>query len=88
VSGSTAPCPEIRIARGFTGREPVVKMLGAYHGHHDAVMVSVGLDPERMTDRFELPSIAHGAGMPAARPAGRTRRSPARAPGPAAAMRH
>ena len=40
-SGSEATMDAIRIARAFTGRDVVVKMLGAYHGHHDAVMVGI-----------------------------------------------
>ena len=41
-SGSEATMDAIRVARGFTGREPIVKMFGSYHGHHDYVMVSIG----------------------------------------------
>jgi glutamate-1-semialdehyde 2,1-aminomutase len=41
-SGTEATLDAIRIARGFTGREVVVKALGAYHGHHDAVMIGGG----------------------------------------------
>ena len=42
-SGSEATMDAIRVARGFTGREPIVKMFGSYHGHHDYVMVSIGV---------------------------------------------
>ena len=31
----------IHLARAATGRELIVKIEGTYHGHHDAVMVSV-----------------------------------------------
>ena len=31
----------MRIARGFTGRDCIVKIEASYHGHHDAVLVSV-----------------------------------------------
>ena len=34
----------IRIARGYTGRDTIMKIFGSYHGHHDAVMVSIGVD--------------------------------------------
>jgi len=44
TSGSESTMDAIRIARGFTGREVVMKMVGAYHGHHDAVMVAVAGD--------------------------------------------
>ena len=28
----------IRVARGFTGREKIIKFEGGYHGHHDDVL--------------------------------------------------
>jgi glutamate-1-semialdehyde 2,1-aminomutase len=40
-SGSEATMDAIRIARAFTGRDVVIKALGGYHGHHDAVLVGV-----------------------------------------------
>ena len=33
----------IRIARAYTGRDTVIKILGSYHEHHDYVMVSSAL---------------------------------------------
>ena len=44
VSPTAAPkstLDAIRLARGFTGRERIVKIEASYHGHHDALMVSV-----------------------------------------------
>src|ERR1700752_92464 len=41
-SGSESTMDAIRIARGYTGRETVMKIFGSYHGHHDAVMVALG----------------------------------------------
>jgi glutamate-1-semialdehyde 2,1-aminomutase len=38
-SGTESTMGAIRIARGLTGREDVVRMAGSYHGHHDTVMV-------------------------------------------------
>ena len=32
----------IRLARGFTGRDVVVKFAGCYHGHVDALLASAG----------------------------------------------
>ena len=43
-SGSESTMDAIRLARAHTGRELVVKMEGSYHGHHDTVMVSIGID--------------------------------------------
>ena len=45
-SGSEATMDAIRIARALTGRETIVKIFGSYHGHHDAVMVSIGVPYE------------------------------------------
>ena len=45
-SGTEATMDAIRLARGATGREKIVKVEGGYHGHHDEVMISnkPGLD--------------------------------------------
>src|SRR6201991_1603368 len=65
-SGSEATMDAIRIARGLTGRETIMKIFGSYHGHHDAVMVSIGVPYEEIGDREELASLPYGAGIPAA----------------------
>ena len=56
----------IRIARGVTGRDTIVKIFGSYHGHHDYVMVSIGVDYATIGDRFDLQSIPYGLGIPQA----------------------
>ncbi|MGE4427949.1 MAG: aminotransferase class III-fold pyridoxal phosphate-dependent enzyme, partial [Solirubrobacteraceae bacterium] len=43
-SGSESTMDAIRIARAFTGRDTVMKIFGSYHGHHDTVMVSIGVE--------------------------------------------
>src|SRR3954467_14778061 len=43
-SGSESTMDAIRIARASPGREPILKIFGSYHGHHDGVMVSIGVD--------------------------------------------
>jgi glutamate-1-semialdehyde 2,1-aminomutase len=64
-SGSEATMDAIRVARGFTGREPIVKMFGSYHGHHDYVMVSLGIaDFGDVGPRDAYKSISYGAGIP------------------------
>ncbi|MEQ6900807.1 aspartate aminotransferase family protein [Nocardioides sp. YIM 152588] len=63
-SGSEATMDAIRIARAFTGRDTVMKIFGSYHGHHDGVMVSIGVDYDRIGDRENLASLAYGAGIP------------------------
>jgi glutamate-1-semialdehyde 2,1-aminomutase len=65
-SGSEATMDAIRIARGHTGRDTVLKIFGSYHGHHDAVMVSIGVAYDRIGDRDELASLPYGAGIPQA----------------------
>jgi glutamate-1-semialdehyde 2,1-aminomutase len=41
-SGTEATMSSIRLARGFTGRNKIVKFAGCYHGHVDALLVSAG----------------------------------------------
>src|SRR5262245_52432352 len=41
-SGTEASMSAIRLARGFTGREVVVKFAGCYHGHVDSLLVAAG----------------------------------------------
>ena len=65
-SGSEATMDAIRIARARTGRETIMKIFGSYHGHHDAVMVSIGVPYEEIGDRDNLASLPYGAGIPRA----------------------
>ena len=41
-SGTEATMAAIRVARGFTGREKILKFEGCYHGHGDAFLVKAG----------------------------------------------
>ena len=41
-SGTEATMSAIRLARGFTGRELVVKFAGCYHGHVDSLLAAAG----------------------------------------------
>jgi glutamate-1-semialdehyde 2,1-aminomutase len=41
-SGTEATMSAIRLARGFTGREVVVKFAGCYHGHVDSLLAQAG----------------------------------------------
>jgi glutamate-1-semialdehyde 2,1-aminomutase len=65
-SGSEATMDAIRVARGLTGRETVVKIFGSYHGHHDGVMVSIGVPYDMIGVRENLASLPYGAGIPKA----------------------
>ena len=58
-SGTEATMSAIRLARGFTGRDKIIKFAGCYHGHSDSLLVSAGSG-----------ALTHGhpdsAGVPAA----------------------
>jgi glutamate-1-semialdehyde 2,1-aminomutase len=41
-SGTEATMSAIRLARGFTGRDAIVKFAGCYHGHVDSLLVQAG----------------------------------------------
>ncbi len=41
-SGTEATMSAIRLARGFTGREKIVKFEGCYHGHSDSLLIKAG----------------------------------------------
>ena len=41
-SGTEAAMSAIRLARGFTGRDKIIKLAGGYHGHADALLVEAG----------------------------------------------
>src|SRR5204862_3698746 len=64
TSGTEATMDAIRIARGATGRETIVKIFGSYHGHHDYVMVSIGVPYDETGDRENYASLPYGAGIP------------------------
>jgi len=63
-SGSEATMDAIRIARAATGRDTIVKIFGSYHGHHDYVMVSIGVPYDQIGDRDDYASLPYGAGIP------------------------
>jgi len=65
-SGSESTMDAIRIARAYTGRDVVMKIFGSYHGHHDTVMVSIGVEYDAIGDRENLASLPYGAGIPQA----------------------
>jgi len=41
-SGTEATMSALRLARGFTGREKIIKFEGCYHGHSDSLLVKAG----------------------------------------------
>jgi glutamate-1-semialdehyde 2,1-aminomutase len=61
-SGTESTMDAIHLARGLTGRDIIVKIEGTYHGHHDAVMVSVKPPPDQMGDRSHPNAVPYGLG--------------------------
>ena len=41
-SGTEATMSAIRLARGFTGRDKIIKFAGCYHGHSDSLLINAG----------------------------------------------
>jgi glutamate-1-semialdehyde 2,1-aminomutase len=58
-SGTEATMSAVRLARGFTGRDKIIKFSGCYHGHSDSLLIKAGSG-----------ALTHGnpdsAGIPAA----------------------
>src|SRR4029453_5457856 len=63
-SGTEATMDAIRLARGVTGRDEIVKIEGSYHGHHESVLVSIRPDKASMGPRETPASVAFGKGTP------------------------
>src|SRR5271170_3594570 len=62
-SGTEATMSALRAARGFTGRDVIVKFEGCYHGHADFLLVKAGSGAATL-------GIPDSAGVPAATAAG------------------
>ena len=62
-SGTESTMDAIHLARGATGRRLIVKVEGAYHGHHDSVMVSVHPDLADIGDRANPIAVPYGDGL-------------------------
>jgi glutamate-1-semialdehyde 2,1-aminomutase len=58
-SGTEAAMSALRVARGFTGRDLIIKMAGGYHGHADGLLVEAGSGVATL-------AIPGSAGVPAA----------------------
>jgi glutamate-1-semialdehyde 2,1-aminomutase len=65
-SGTEATMDSVHLARAATGRDRILKIEGSYHGHHDAVMVSVYPEIEELGDRDDPVGVPYGAGYPRA----------------------
>ncbi|HXN91295.1 MAG TPA: aspartate aminotransferase family protein [Candidatus Sulfotelmatobacter sp.] len=65
-SGTESTLDAVRIARAFTGRDRLIKIEASYHGHHDALMVSVEPPPALMGPADHPASVPQSEGIPAA----------------------
>jgi glutamate-1-semialdehyde 2,1-aminomutase len=65
-SGTESTMGAVHLARGATDRDVILKIEGSYHGHHDAVMVSVYPELDELGDRDNPRSTPYGAGYPRA----------------------
>jgi glutamate-1-semialdehyde 2,1-aminomutase len=65
-SGTESTMDAVHVARGATGRDLILKIEGSYHGHHDAVMVSVYPPLEALGERDDPRSVPYGEGYPTA----------------------
>jgi glutamate-1-semialdehyde 2,1-aminomutase len=66
-SGTEATMDAIRVARGYTGREKIIKFEGGYHGHHDDVLVSIQPPRESMGPAEQPTTVPASAGIPRSR---------------------
>jgi glutamate-1-semialdehyde 2,1-aminomutase len=64
-SGTEATMDAIHLMRAVTGRDLILKFEGAYHGHHDAAMVSVWNEDDLGPEHRPEP-VAAGGGIPQA----------------------
>ena len=65
-SGTESTMDAVHLARGATGRDVILKIEGSYHGHHDAVMVSVYPPLDALGERDDPASVPYGEGYPRA----------------------
>ncbi len=64
-SGTESTMDAVHLMRAITGRDLIIKFEGAYHGHHDSVMVSVW-NEDGLGSAKHPTSLAAGGGIPQA----------------------
>jgi len=64
-SGTEATMDAVHLMRAITGRPLIVKLEGAYHGHHDAVQVSVYEPLDQLGPATRPASVPSSSGIPA-----------------------
>ncbi|TMC27114.1 MAG: aspartate aminotransferase family protein, partial [Chloroflexi bacterium] len=65
-SGTESTLDAVRLARGFTGRDRLIKIEASYHGHHDALLVSVEPPADMMGPADAPVSVPYSGGTPQA----------------------
>ena len=65
-SGTESTLDAVRLARGFTGRERLIKIEASYHGHHDSLLVSVEPARDLMGSVEQPNSVPYCEGIPRA----------------------
>lgn len=63
-SGTEATLNTLRAARAFTGKSRFAKAEGGYHGTHDAVTVSLRVNPEQAGEAHKPTALPSSAGLP------------------------
>jgi glutamate-1-semialdehyde 2,1-aminomutase len=65
-SGTESTLDAVRVARGFTGRDRLIKIEASYHGHHDSLLVSVEPARDLMGPVDQPNSVKYCEGIPQA----------------------
>jgi glutamate-1-semialdehyde 2,1-aminomutase len=63
-SGTESTMHAIRVARGFTGRDKIIKMEGCYHGVHDSVLISYKPPVDKAGDPKNPNMVKASQGIP------------------------
>lgn len=67
-SGTEATMSALRLARGYTGRDKILKFEGNYHGHGDSLLIKAGSgvatlglpdSPEYLSQLLKIPLLFH-----------------------------
>jgi glutamate-1-semialdehyde 2,1-aminomutase len=63
-SGTESTLDSVRLMRAYTGRDILLKIEGSYHGHHDALMVSVAPPGDKIGSYDDPVSVPQTLGLP------------------------
>ncbi len=57
-TGTEATMSALRLAKGFTGKNKIIKFIGNYHGHHDSLLVQAGSGVIRLNSQASSKGIS------------------------------